>query len=385
MKILRLMRQRQQGYNLIEMAIALVVLGLLLGGALVPLQTRYLQAQVNSAKTQLTDAKSAVLAYALRHKTVTRIFRAAHDSVTYNIPAGRPYLPCPDTDADGLENRTAITVAAGLRTPTLVMGVCEEQKGLLPWKTLGLKNLDPWGNHLTYRVDMAYSNQVLGFDELTDADVVDRQVALTTNAGSTEFIYQPRGNAGNGGGLVCDTFYDVSGAAGDCPNEGMTNLLGGIVSTATLKLGAREIPAYAPATRKGGIVEGVVFVILSHGRNGWGAINRDGKCRNAPVPFKLNGRGDFAIGEQANAFYRTNHAFYQPAYRPLNEDPNCAPITPAPMDVPALTENLFVSAPIATPGQGNDDVVVWGGASELIGFLLRGGALPIEHAEFLPE
>ena len=152
------------GYSIVEMAIALVVLGLLVGGALVPLQARYEIEERREVEDLLLRSQEAIVAYAVRNRTQDRKM-TYFDGLLYDLPGNRPYLPCPDTTGNGLENReklpTLNVVPAAMMT---IAGACEHQKGILPWKTLGVEELDPWGRHLTYRVDIAFSSALLGFD-----------------------------------------------------------------------------------------------------------------------------------------------------------------------------------------------------------------------------
>ena len=70
---------RQRGFSLLEMAIVLLVIGLLLGGALIPLSVQMEKRDRDSTRQQLLDMREALIGYALVN--------------------GR--LPCPDTDGDG--------------------------------------------------------------------------------------------------------------------------------------------------------------------------------------------------------------------------------------------------------------------------------------------
>ena len=60
------------GYSIVEMAIALVVLGLLVGGALVPLQARYEIEERREVEDLLLRSQEAIVAYAVRNRTQDR-------------------------------------------------------------------------------------------------------------------------------------------------------------------------------------------------------------------------------------------------------------------------------------------------------------------------
>lgn len=132
-------RQLSLGFTLIEMAIVLIIFGLMLATFLSPLSAqRDLQ---NRAKTQLqlNEIKAALIGYTIINR----------------------HLPCTDTDAipDGLENRNAATP-----------NTCDSNKsGILPWKTLGIESADAWDHLFTYRVDANFSDNLNRFT-INDAE-----------------------------------------------------------------------------------------------------------------------------------------------------------------------------------------------------------------------
>ena len=434
----RVWRLAVRGYSLPEMAIALLVLGILLGGIVVPLSSR-LKAEARLKTENLVyDAREAVLGYGIANRTVSGVGGIPIQIQDYNglphaMPEGRPYLPCPDITGDGVEDRITnyptnsetfeealFAVAGASATPTnpdiiythyfnpspspsppslfnFRLGSCQQQKGLLPWRTLGLTEKgDSWGRQLGYWVDLAYSNRLLGFDEFSRADTSDprRPYDAETVNGRQLLFYSEReadttgGNAMNmTGGIVCSHLFktggtDITAAEVGCPpsrtNQG--NLVAGIIHThnGTVTVGARRIPAYASATTQTdatGIVNGAAFVIFSHGPNGWGGVNAEsGKC-SSPPPNNDN------LAERANAFYATGHPLLATA------GANCTAMTHA-----ELSENRFVAAPPSTTGDekgktadGGDDIVVWTAPQSLFGAFMQAGALPIPKLDFAPE
>ncbi|MES2772093.1 MAG: type II secretion system protein [Pseudomonadota bacterium] len=129
------MQNRGRGFTLVEMAIVLVIVGLLLSGMLITLSAQRDLRAYNDTQKQMADLVEALIGFAASHP--------ANDQ--------KPYLPCPDTDDDGLENRVVAT------------GVCVQPEGGIPWATLGLGQEDAWGNRFRYRVDLNYANSVAGF------------------------------------------------------------------------------------------------------------------------------------------------------------------------------------------------------------------------------
>lgn len=125
---------RAKGFTLAEMAIVLFIVVLLLGGLLVPLTAQIDQRNTSDANKMLSEIREALIGYAASHST----------------GGGKPYLPCPDTDNDGRENR-----GGG--------GACTNQEGNIPWVDLGIAQTDPWNNRFRYRVDSNFSNSAVGF------------------------------------------------------------------------------------------------------------------------------------------------------------------------------------------------------------------------------
>lgn len=123
-------QSQQQGFTLIELAIVLFVVGLLLGGFLAPLANKI--EFENRVETQLAleEIKDILLGFAME----------------------TGYLPCPDTDNDGVEDLvTAVSGAPGL--------TCASETGGLPSITLGVNGEDAWDNPYIYRVDDEFADR----------------------------------------------------------------------------------------------------------------------------------------------------------------------------------------------------------------------------------
>ena len=174
------------GFTLIEMAVVIFVMALILGSILIPLSTQVEQRQTTDALRQLEEIKEALIGFALAQ------------------PAVR--LPCPDT-----------TVATGTGTPNDGIedvdagGTCVREEGNVPWVSLGLPAIDPWGNRYRYRVSPAFAQTTSPFSFATPGTL-----------------------------RVCSASTCAAGEA------------------------VTEVPPSLNA---------VVAVLLSHGPNGWGAIN----------------------------------------------------------------------------------------------------------------
>lgn len=109
-----------------ELAVVLVIVGLLASGLMLSLSTQRESATMQEAQRQLENIREALIGFALAN--------------------GR--LPCPasstlaNTDANaGREN-------------------CASQHGVVPWVTLGLPETDPWGNRFTYYAHNLFTTTV---------------------------------------------------------------------------------------------------------------------------------------------------------------------------------------------------------------------------------
>lgn len=180
------MRTRPNGFTLVEMAVVLVIIGLLLAGLLMPLSAQVDQRRIEETRKALEEINQALIGYAVTNR----------------------HLPCPDLTAGAGAND-------GTEDFVVATGVCTALEGNVPWATLGVAPLDAWNNRFHYRVTPAFSNHTTPFT------------------------------------LASPGTLDVCSAAG-CP--------GGTVV-------ANNVPA----------------VILSYGRNGFGAINQGGGANPAPT------------------------------------------------------------------------------------------------------
>ncbi len=114
---------RVRGFTLIEMATVMAIIALLLGALLVPLSTQMNAGRYERARAQIETAKEALVGFAI---------------------ANGNRLPCPDNDTDGLADPVG-------------GGTCTAVEGFLPYASLGVQPLDPWGNRLRYRPYPAFT------------------------------------------------------------------------------------------------------------------------------------------------------------------------------------------------------------------------------------
>jgi len=167
---LSLIRHADSGFTLAELAIVLIIISLLAGGLMTTLGAQL--DMRNNAETQqrLQEARDALLGFAAS--------RTAGD--------GKPYLPCPDTDGDGLENRAG--------------AACAAYDGTLPFADLGISGLDGWSNRFRYHVQPNFSRNDVGFTLSTAATlrVCDQAACTSVLANNLPAIVLSHGKNGFG-------------------------------------------------------------------------------------------------------------------------------------------------------------------------------------------
>jgi len=130
------------GFTLVELAMVLFIVGLLLGGLLVPMATKIEQENRISTIDKLNEIKEVLLGYAVIN--------------------GR--LPCPDCP-DGTVGTCSAVAAAnrndGIGDWTGAVGsrVCNTQTGNLPWVDLQTGQFDAWNRYFTYQVTPEFSRE----------------------------------------------------------------------------------------------------------------------------------------------------------------------------------------------------------------------------------
>lgn len=155
---IRLWRRASTGFSLMEMAVVLMIMGVLMSGVLVSVSQTTLNARRATALAQLRQIEDALYGYAQSN--------------------GR--LPCPAT-ADGTGTATP---AAG--------GTCTQRHGFVPAATLGFAGainqdgllLDPWQNPYRYSVADG-SNPVYTTTASIDAFFNAGTTIITTNPGNS--------------------------------------------------------------------------------------------------------------------------------------------------------------------------------------------------------
>lgn len=159
-------RPGQAGFSLLELAIVLLIVGVLMGGLIMPLSARMAQQKVDSTRQQLDQIRQALVGHAL-----------AHDA-----------LPCPATpSSDGLASATATG--------------CTRQHGFVPAVTLGLPGaqnrdkllLDAWGSPIRYSVTSSDANADGNWDFVRPGGM--RAVTLASLAPSLDICTTTTGSS----------------------------------------------------------------------------------------------------------------------------------------------------------------------------------------------
>lgn len=119
-----------RGFSLVEMAIVLIIFGILLGGLLTSLSAQTEQKSRNSTDQSIESIKEALIGYALVNG----------------------YLPCPDS----------ALIPSGVEGVRDANGGCVVLEGTLPWQVLSLTRVDAWERYFRYRVTDAFSNSGIG-------------------------------------------------------------------------------------------------------------------------------------------------------------------------------------------------------------------------------
>lgn len=132
----KLASRRQAGFTLVEIAIVLLIVGLMIGGLIAPLSSQIEQRHVSDTRRAMEEAREALFGFALRNG----------------------YLPCPAISAtNGLEDRTN--------------NACNKRYGYLPWTTLGVGRLDGWNRLMGYSVTPAFADSGTLFTLRTERDI----------------------------------------------------------------------------------------------------------------------------------------------------------------------------------------------------------------------
>jgi prepilin-type N-terminal cleavage/methylation domain-containing protein len=312
---------RSKGFSLVELAVALAIIALLLAGALIPLST---QIDVrNGADTQrsMESIREAIIGFAQAN--------------------GR--LPCP---ADG----SLPAGAAGAGTEQVSGNSCTATNSaactavngaipcsVVPWATLGVPETDAWGRRFTYRVSPAFADAVI----LTTWNT--RVNAYSPPAGNlAQTVSSPTSPANQA--PTCDlTVAPNSSSFALCTLGDIAVFTRGGTTTTAAPLGT-ALPA----------------VIISHGKNGFGAWQTNGTRLN-PIPTG----NDEAANSNGNTTAIPSGGYASWAFYSRTRTPEAA----------GCVDPVF-PATSAAPACEFDDIVIMISSSALITRMVSAGRLP---------
>jgi prepilin-type N-terminal cleavage/methylation domain-containing protein len=247
---------RQAGFTIIELAIALTIVAFIVGGLAVPISTRIAEQQYTDTQANIDRAVETLVGFAINNRR----------------------LPCPDVNMaaaaaadnrDGLEDTQlnaagAITGCAvgTLGTQSAVDGA---SWGDIPWRSLGLQppnNADAWNNRLRYAV----------FTPLTTQAIAPPPAVGLRCATGVDAAAIPATIAVGLGNLFCQTQRPFTPATS---NAGITAALDIRCANPIAAPGAPAPGCLFGAGPNNNFVvaNNAVFVVYSHGANGWGATN----------------------------------------------------------------------------------------------------------------
>lgn len=204
---------RAAGFTLVELAVAMVIIGLLLAAAMIPLSTQVELRNAADTRRTLDQIKDAMIGFAQVN--------------------GR--LPCPASGA-------IATAATNAGIESMTGNVCTAAYGVVPWSTLGVPESDAWGRRFSYRVSPAFADNNAAGTWATATST--SPASLASQAGCT--IPSPT------------------------PSTPASFALCTVGDMAILN------PTDATKSPTTAVAEGVPAVIISHGKNGYGAYQSNG-------------------------------------------------------------------------------------------------------------
>lgn len=165
-------KNKNNGFSLIELAMVLFILSLMMGSFLTPLATSLEQRDREKTNELLEEVRESLIGYALVNG----------------------HLPCPDcptaatnancasaalTVNNGIEDGVVAGVGTSPRAANFAS--CATSVGNLPWVTLDVPENDAWGNHFIYQVTDVFADNVDG----TGANCANPAVGISFCLGSS--------------------------------------------------------------------------------------------------------------------------------------------------------------------------------------------------------
>jgi prepilin-type N-terminal cleavage/methylation domain-containing protein len=260
--------RRDRGFTLVEIAVVIVILGLLL--------------------TMLLGISSTMIAQQRREATRVRLIAVETALTLYASQNQR--LPCPANGSLPSSDPTygkEITTGAGAAIQCHIAGVANGQQfGVLPWATLGLSEADVtdgWGTRLTYRV-------------------------------ASEFVRLPAMNFTSCDPAGADsTVYAPGTVAGYCNPACTTATFPGSCTPPTLAINTRGLEIRNLAGAKimdPALNTGAAYVVISHGENRAGGYSNESVVQAATGPASGTEETKNAANLPLQPYYVDDFAVY---------------------------------------------------------------------------
>lgn len=217
---------RSKGFTLVELSVAFIIIVLLLAGAMIPLTTQIELRGVADTQRSIDQIREAIIGFAQAN--------------------GR--LPCPAAGnlAAGTANAGTEALSGGAPNRT-----CTAAFGVVPWATLGVPETDSWGRRFSYAVSPVFA------DESGTGTWATSTGSAPTSPGDQN---QP-----------CPTV--PPSPAPSAPTSFALCTLGDIAVFTRAGLTTTAVP----------LAVALPAVIISHGKNGFGAWQTNGTQLN-PIP-----------------------------------------------------------------------------------------------------
>ena len=256
--------KHSKGFTLVELSVAFVIIVLLLAGAMIPLSTQIDLRSVADTQRSMESVREAIIGFAQAN--------------------GR--LPCP-------ANGNVAAGVAGAGTELLAGNSCTATFGVVPWATLGVPETDSWARRFSYAVSPAFADAV----------------ALTTwNTRLNAYTTPPPGSLTQA----------VSSPASPQNQAPICDVAVALTSSSFALCSLGDIAVFTRGdTNTNAQVSGAALpaVIISHGKNGFGAWQVNGTRRN-PIPVGNDEAANVNGNTQANPGGYIHWAFYRRSLTP---------------------------------------------------------------------
>ncbi len=308
------------GFTLTELAVALLIVGLLLASSMIPFSAQMELRSTLETRRTLDQVKDAVTGFAQAN--------------------GR--LPCPargQTPAGSIDTVTwaPAQIAAGAEQYDTTNKRCYTVLGVVPWSTLGVPEADAWGRRIAYRVSPAFA---------------DDQSLTTWQSRATAYLpgtYLAQANTNP----LSPADQTASNPASNCdlttaPSQSSFALC----TLGDIAVLTRSDSDHSVITPLG---KGLPAVFVSHGKNGYGAYQSNGTQLTASAGADEAANSNGTTTATPSATWYLGYAYY--------------------------SRNQTSSATGCSDTAGTlycefDDIVAWISPSTLIARMVSAGRLP---------